>query len=422
MKRLNSSLKLGIVYFLFGIVWVFASDYLALLFAGDDLAAYTRFQNYKGVLFFLISGLLVYIVSTRLNNDLVKATKEQAKALARYNSLFRATKDAIWDLNLETNSCYTNKVLQEKFGFTEEELSVGHDWWVNGIHEQDREGVLSRMEKKINEGEDIWEDEYRFLCKDGTVKMILDRGIILRDEAGIPYRMIGSMQDVTNQRSFQKAFTEEKVQYRNDLAKRVINAQEQERRKIGLELHDNFSQLLGVVKLYIENAIAFPADREESLQKSALYISEVIGELRKLSKSLSPSALIDIGLVDSIYDLADSLRESGNLQVFVNFADFDEKRLPEEKKLMIFRIIEEQVQNVTEHSAADTLYIELSNRKDLIRLVVQDNGQGFDGANIAVGRGLANIRNRLELFNGNMEIISSPGDGCRLEVAIEGAY
>ena len=418
MNRLNSSHKLSIIYFIFGICYIFLSDYATLVFAGDDLEAYYRMQNYKGVVFFLVSALLVYFTSKKLFASITKANVEQEKALKRYNSLFQATNDAIRDINLETNQCYTSKSLQENFGFTPEAVSNGYSWWTEAIHPADRDRVIAKMEHDLLNGSTIWQEEYRFVCANGEVKTIFDRGIILRDEAGIPFRMIGSMQDVTIQRNLQQAFTDEKIKHRNEMARGVINAQEQERRRIGLELHDNISQLLGVVKLYIENALSDPNNKEEMLKKSSAYLMDVIGEIRQLSKSLSPSALIDIGLIDSIYDLAENMQETKNITVDIDCTQCNERDIPAEKKLVIFRILQDQFRHIAEYSHADTIGIDLSMQAEVITLIIEDNGEGCVGADPEKEKSIENIRHRLEIFNGILEITPAQEKGCRMKVVL----
>ncbi len=217
----------------------------------------------------------------------------------------------------------------------------------------------------------------------------------------------------------QRALTDERLKYKNDLAQEVFNAQETERKKLGEELHDNINQLLGVVKLYIEHAQVNPAAKDVMLKKSSAYLLEVINEIRALSRSLVSPTLKDIGLMESINEMIESIWEIKKIRIEVKNTDFAEESLSDTKKLMVYRITQELLNNVLKHSHAEYVAIELKHLGSSIKLTIEDDGIGFDMANTKPGLGLKNIRHRLELINGNMNVQSSPGNGCRLEAQFE---
>jgi two-component system, NarL family, sensor histidine kinase UhpB len=420
MRRyLTSSHKLALIFLVFGIAYVLFSDYFTRLLAHGNADMVTRLQSYKGIVFMIVAAIVIYIFSKRFNATIDKANREQEEALRRYNMLGMATNDAVWDLNLKTGECYTNRTLQEIFGYTADELMDNNTWWTNNLHPDDKQRVISTIDAKLRGGGTVWQDEYRFRCKDGSFKTVFDRGFIMRDKHGVPYRLIGAMQDVTEQRQLQQQLIEEQMRHKNELTQGVINAQEAERKKLGEELHDNINQLLGVVKLYIDHAQTDPSIKHEMLQKSSEYLLQVIQEIRKLSKSLIPPTLNDIGLLESIQDIASTIEQTRNIKVDVDCDHFSEHRLTMHKQLMIYRIIQEQLNNVVKHSNADHVTIHLSNPDRVVSLVVQDNGKGFNLQKNKGGSGLNNIRNRLEAFNGTMQIDSAPGKGCTLAVAFE---
>jgi signal transduction histidine kinase len=216
-----------------------------------------------------------------------------------------------------------------------------------------------------------------------------------------------------------RELTEERLRYKNELAQEVFNAQELERKKLGEELHDNINQLLGVVKLYIEHAQVNPAAKDEMLRKSAEYVLQVINEIRSLSKSLISPTLQDLGLMESINELIESIWEIKKIRIELSNYDFFEETLSDIKKLMVYRIMQEQLNNVVKHSQAENVGIELKHSGSLVQLTIQDDGIGFDMATVKPGLGLKNIRHRLELINGNMHVESSPGHGCRLQAMFE---
>lgn len=216
----------------------------------------------------------------------------------------------------------------------------------------------------------------------------------------------------------QEQLNEHKLQYKNELALEVFNAQEEERKKLGEELHDNINQLLGVVKLYIEHAQMNPSAKDEMLKRSSEYLRQVITEIRTLSKSLVSPTLKDIGLIESINELKDAILKIKNIEISIH-SDFSEDVLSHSQKLMVYRIAQEQLNNILKHSRAGHVDIKLKRAGDLIHLSIEDDGVGSDQKAIRFGLGLKNIRHRLELFNGNMKMHTSPQQGFRLEATFE---
>ncbi|MBC7828843.1 MAG: PAS domain-containing protein [Chitinophagaceae bacterium] len=415
MKKLSSPIKLALIFLLFGIIWVLATDFI-LSISSHDQPQLERFQSYKGILFMVLSALLIFFVSRKLYGNIEKARREQEEALQRYNVLGMATNDAIWDLNFKTGECFTNKTLQEIFGYTAQELSDNNIWWRNNLHPEDSDRIIARLDAKLKEGSTIWQDEYRFRCKNGSYKTVFDRGFVIRDAKGNPERLIGSMQDVTEQRILQQQLIDQKVKHTHEMTQSIINAHEAERKKLAEELHDNVNQLLGVVKLYVEHARVDPPGKNEVLKKSSEYLDLVIREIRQLSKTLTPPTLSLNGLVASITDMITSIEQARNIVIELDATGFEEKLLSSSKQLMTYRIIQEQLNNVLKHSEADQVSIALRQSNGVVQLTINDNGIGFDTQMVKQGLGLNNIRNRLEVVNGNMNIRSQPGGGCTLVI------
>jgi signal transduction histidine kinase len=209
----------------------------------------------------------------------------------------------------------------------------------------------------------------------------------------------------------------EKIRYMKDVGIEVLKAQEHERKKIGEELHDNINQILGVTKLYIEHAQMNPAAREEMLSKSSEFLNKVINEVRAVSKSLISPTLTDIGLVESIHELTNSILGIRNIEIEVNAEGFNEKVITATQKLMLYRITQEQLNNILKHSKAEHVYITLAEQNGTVSLTIEDDGIGFNPSQASDGIGLKNIRHRLELLNGCLHIESAPQQGCRLQAS-----
>ena len=211
------------------------------------------------------------------------------------------------------------------------------------------------------------------------------------------------------------------INKQKSIARAMVDAQEKERAELGKELHDNINQILSTTKLYLELAKSDDKERMNLIARSAGNIHNAIREIRNISRSLVPASICDLGLIDSLTDLVESIRLTRAMRVeFYPMGKFDE-RLSDKTKLMLFRIIQEQLNNVIRHSGAQKLIIELilEEADNRIELCMTDDGKGFDPEAVRKeGLGLSNIRSRADLFGGNMTIQSAPGRGCKLSVQV----
>lgn len=212
---------------------------------------------------------------------------------------------------------------------------------------------------------------------------------------------------------------EQEIQKQKQLIQATIDGQEKERLEIGKELHDNINQHLNTTRLYLE--VARDKATGEALEMINLAyqgLADIIKEIRQLSQSLVPPSLGDLGLVESVKDLCDALKRKHTFNIEFYYRYFSEKKLPDNLKLMFFRIIQEQINNIIYHAYADTIQIRLQSDAEYIILMIADNGKGFDPANYKKGLGFTNIINRAGLFNGKVEIDAVPGKGCTLYVTV----
>ena len=224
--------------------------------------------------------------------------------------------------------------------------------------------------------------------------------------------------DVTERIRLEKELNEQRVLKQKQITEAVILAQERERTEIGKELHDNVNQILGATCLYINTAITDETIRQDLLERSVEFINNAINEIRKISKSLITPGIREIGLIDSIEDIIEDFKMASSLKIDFDKRDFPEESIDDHRKLTIFRIIQEQLNNIIKHAKASEVLISLRIEGDTILLVVADNGQGFDTSKHRKGVGITNIISRTELFNGKVNIRSTPGEGCVLKVSL----
>lgn len=317
-----------------------------------------------------------------------------------------------------------NQAALELLGLTEDQLigttSIDPRW--NVIHEDgtDFPGNTHPVAVVIQTGKPV-RDMVMGVFRPGTndrVWLLVNAEPVFNNEKAL-INVICSYADITEQRKLSQKLIEQGVQKQKQVTQATIDAQEKERTDIGKELHDNINQHLNTTRLYLE--VAKEKASGEVLQMINLAhknMAGIISEIRQLSQSLIPPTLGDLGLAESIQDLCDGLRRSHKFRIKFSRSHFEEDEIPDNLRLSLFRIIQEKVSNIIRHSGASQISIKLQTDAEFIFLTITDNGKGFEPQNVKQGLGLNNIRTRIALFNGKMELKTAPGEGCIMYVTI----
>jgi two-component system sensor histidine kinase DegS len=209
-------------------------------------------------------------------------------------------------------------------------------------------------------------------------------------------------------------------------AEMLIQAQETERKRLSRQMHDGPAQELSNFILQTEIAMRlFEVDQEKaraelsSLKGAA---ATTFQEVRDFIFDLRPMMLDDLGLAPTVKRYCNSFREKNKLDVLISVTG-SERRLESYKEVMIFRAMQELLNNVVTHAQATQIKIQLDMGMDFIRLSVEDNGRGFDPEQAASGQGLGIkvIKDRVEMLEGEFEIDSALGQGARVSLALPAA-
>jgi PAS domain S-box-containing protein len=347
--------------------------------------------------------------------DKFAAEKQLKEANDRLLLLTRATSDAIWEWDMQSGHIFRNDALMDMIGYQPEETK-GLSWWLRRIHPEDRNRVSDIVKDKTEKNQHSWEGKYRFKCADGNYKHIHDKGFIVY-ENGLPVKMIGSIQDVTGMKELENQLIEEKLQRQKEISETVIRVQEKERTRIGNELHDNVNQILSTTKLFVDMLTPARKEEKEIKKKSLDYLVMAIEEIRKLSKELVEPQLNQNGLIASINTLIGDIHLSTGIKIKFTH-DNENNLLSSGKKLTLFRIVQEQLKNILNHSKANHVDIHLQCKDRDAWLTIKDNGIGFDPRQSHTGIGLFNMYERTRFYNGSVDIQTAPGNGCIITVGI----
>ena len=233
---------------------------------------------------------------------------------------------------------------------------------------------------------------------------------------------------VTNEK-LEKEITERKKAQENlektqeelsNLSRHLIQAQEEERRRIALELHDQFGQDLALLSIEIEQlrqkASQFQA---KQLQKLTTLATTVASRVQTLSHRLHPSTLVHLGLVAASKGLCSEISRSSDIQIDFSHSDVS-RSIPQEVSTCLFRILQESLTNVVKHSGAKTAQVELAGSPSEIQLQILDSGVGFDPKSTGSrgGLGLISMRERLSLLGGELLIESRPSGNTWIKACV----
>lgn len=265
----------------------------------------------------------------------------------------------------------------------------------------------------INRDPNVWQ-RYKKLILAVLVLIVLQAGVVV-------YLLIERRKRLVVQRALEHDIAERKRAEAalTDLSVRLINAQEEERRRLARELHDDINQRLAMLAIDLEKtAMSLPAESNGAvghLQELSNRTSDIGGDLHRLSHNLHSSTLDVLGLNEGVRSLCAEFTEQQDLQV--EFVSHDvPRRVPPNTSLCLFRIAQEGLRNVKKHSAARRAVVQLVGNGDEITLSITDTGSGFDPRDVTfkAGLGLRSMQERLRAVGGNFEIHSRRGGPTRI--------
>jgi PAS domain S-box-containing protein len=341
--------------------------------------------------------------------------EQLANSIERYNYANEATLDAIYEWNIATDIVYRGKGFALLFGYHDPYVPM--EFRFSRIHPDDltevKKTYLAALTHKDTRG---WKIKYRFKDAGNSYKNVVDKAFIVR-ENGKAVKVIGAIQDITEYDQLQEKLVLKEQTKKRQILRSIIETQEKERRQVSVELHDNVNQILSSCKLMLEvakdNIEKAPLLTEKSYQSIQLAIEEI----RKISHNLNPSAVEDFGLKEAIAEMIDKVNASGKLSVDFKFKPEGKKvSIKSEDKIAVYRIIQEQMNNIVSHANANKVLIYLYVKSNEVHLTIEDDGKGFHPEKIRNGTGLKNIHHRVEYYHGKISIETERNTGCKMKI------
>jgi two-component system sensor histidine kinase UhpB len=202
------------------------------------------------------------------------------------------------------------------------------------------------------------------------------------------------------------------------LAGQILRAQEEERRRIARELHDEAAQSMTslLVRLRLLEQARTPDVAQQRVQELRELTTRALDDVRRIAVELRPSVLDDLGLVDALHAHIDGLNRTGAVRTTCTADGLDGARLPAEVELALYRVAQEALTNVRRHAGATQAKVRLTRAGGAVELLVEDDGAGFDPSRprAETGLGLAGMRERMALIGGSLAVRSAPGQGTKI--------
>lgn len=232
---------------------------------------------------------------------------------------------------------------------------------------------------------------------------------------------IGDLIKAFNKMTVQLKEQAEKIEYEHVIrTTAVIDGQEEERQRLSRELHDGLAQYILAIKVKLEHALSMKGKEQNLIiEETKNLFSETIKEIRNISNNLMPSELIEFGLIKAIKNLSKTVNQETDLE-FIFKCDFTQEVYSKKIKIYLYRIIQEALNNTIKHSQASKFSVDFTEDGEKIILIIEDNGKGFDYSKRIrkSGNGLVNMKERVSLLSGKMQIFSKKNNGVKISISI----
>ena len=364
----------------------------------------------------LLSAVAAQIGTAMENAHLYEKERLTSQRLAvserNYRGLFENANDAIWVHDLAGNIIAANKATEKLAGYSMEELTRMN---ARAFLSDESLNLAGQIRRKLFKKEPVVQPyEQRLVRKDGT-EAILMLTTSLITEDGKPTGFQHIARDITEEKRMQ-----ENLRY---YLREITRFQEEERKRIARELHDDTSQALYALSRQVDNFLrsythVAPNDAA-FLKELRQQLNDTLEGIQRFSQTLRPPMLDDLGLLPAVRWLVGEMEKFMGIEIALKVSGA-EQRLPSEVELMLFRAIQEALRNVWKHAEASKAEVGIEFCQNKIKVSVSDNGKGFEPLDKMeslprTGKlGLTGIEERMRLLGGNLKVQSEPGKGTTL--------
>jgi len=326
----------------------------------------------------------------------------------KFRSVFRDAGVGMVIVSLDGRFLAGNKTFCDLLGYREEELvektvesiTVAQDW----------PAFSQRLQETLKDGSSFQWFEKRCLHRSGQIVFTQSSASLIRGSDGAPRYFVGEVLDITKRKQAEEALA--------GMTRKLIEAQEQERARIGRELHDDINQRLAMVAVQLENLEGDPFEVQRRVQQLRKEVTEISDDVQALSHELHSSKLEYLGAVAGIRGWCKEFGDRHGMKVTFN-ADVASP-IPTDIAVTLFRVLQEALHNAAKHSGAKQVGVQLEEHSNEIHLIISDDGKGFEMNTAKQGRGLglASMEERVRLVKGTLAIDSKPMAGTSIRARV----
>lgn len=359
--------------------------------------------------------------------DITERKKAEEKIASTIDQLKLSQKIAhigYWEIDLVHKTNYWSDQMYHLFEETLEKKVISLETFFERIHPEDRQSVKDIFENTLAHKKDSGKFEFRLIRKDGSVRYMLATGELITDKNGVPIRLNGTTQDITDLKNTQLEINKTSKQLQ-ELTTYLQTIREEERKRIGRELHDELGQQLTAMKMDLAWINKKTTEDSPVVKEKLKGVLELLDDsnmaLRKILNELRPTILDDHGLLDAMQWHSKQFTANTGIPLELITAE-RELNLPEQVSTCLFRIFQEALTNITRYAEANKVVTYIQIADDHIDVTIEDNGKGFDPeAEHPKSRqpyGIIGMKERVRALHGEFELVSAIGKGTKIHVRL----
>jgi PAS domain S-box-containing protein len=337
-----------------------------------------------------------------------QALREQRTLLAEAQKLAGL---GCWEWDPVSGRVNWSDEMYSIYGVHPGEFRPSFESYLERIHPEDRARAAATVALALMDNRAFSMDE-RIVRPDGRVRQLRSHGEVVRDESGRPLKMVGACIDVTEQKAAEAAL--------RALTRRLVEAEETERRRIARELHDRVGQNLSALNINLDILLGKLRDEpaRRRLEDSLKLVDATLQSIENVMADLRPALLDEYGLAAALAWYGEEYAQRTGIRVGVEAGEAGAGLRPE-AAVALFRIAQEALNNAAKHSSAKRITVGLEEKGGELVLSVSDDGKGFDPASAPRGRwGMTTMRERAEAAGGRLSVDSSSGQGTTVRAAV----
>lgn len=393
------------------------------------------------------AGRIIHWYGTSTDiHDIKQAELAVRQSETRFRTVVEHSSDGIHQVDLRTGRYVFMNPAQERLtGFKREELNLSTEEASERLHPDDRASV-ERYLARVTAGEEPEDGmEYRWRVKNGEYRWFSDTRRAIFDENGDAVALVGVSRDITDRKRLLESLERSKTELERKVAERTadlesrnrqlreltrhtIEAMESDRKALSKELHDSIGGSLAGIKMLLETLSLYTEqhlpDGVMPLERIIEHLADTIKESKRISYQMRSAALEDAGLKAAVGDAVKKFKAFYPAVSVDTRVDIADDLVSDETKAVLYRVLQEALNNVGKHSKGDWVGISLIQNEAGILLRVEDNGQGFDVRQALredgplQGYGMRSMKERLEICEGVFHIESTPGEGTIVSATI----